>query len=133
MNTHADHAHAHDPDQAGFSKAFGIGIALNSAFIIAEIIYGLKADSLSLLADAGHNASDVLGLCMSWGAMILARRRPSERFTYGLQSASIIAALANAIMLMLALGGISLEAFHRFQNPEPPITNIVMWVAAIGV
>ena len=133
MNTHADHAHAHDPSQLGFSRAFGIGIALNTAFIVCEIYFGLKADSLALLADAGHNASDVLGLCMSWGAMFLARRHPSERFTYGLQSASIIAALANALMLMMALGGIGLEAFHRFSNPEMPITGIVMWVAGVGV
>lgn len=133
MNTHADHAHAHDHNQAGFSRAFGIGIGLNSAFIIAEIIYGIKADSLALLADAGHNASDVLGLCLAWGAMILSRRRPSDRFTYGLQSASIVAALANAFTLLLALGGIGWEALHRFENPESPITGIVMGVAAIGV
>ncbi len=133
MNTHADHAHAHDPSQLGFSRAFGIGIGLNTAFIIAEVIYGLKADSLALLADAGHNASDVLGLCMAWGAMILARRHPSERFTYGLQSASIMAAFANAIILMLALGGIGLEAVHRFANPESPAAGIVMWVAGAGI
>lgn len=133
MNTHADHTHAHDPDQMTFGRAFGIGIALNSLFIIAEVAYGLKADSLALMADAGHNASDVLGLCMAWGAMILSRRIPSERFTYGLQSASIIAALANALLLLVAVGGIGMEAFHRFSNPELPATGTVMWVASIGV
>lgn len=133
MNTHADHAHAHDPSQKGFSAAFGIGIALNTAFIVAEVIYGLMADSLALLADAGHNASDVLGLFMAWGAMLLARRHPSDRFTYGLQSASIVAALANAVMLLLAIGGIGYEAILRFNTPEAPATTIVMWVAGLGV
>ncbi|MBY0407957.1 MAG: cation diffusion facilitator family transporter [Rickettsiales bacterium] len=131
MNTHADHAHAHE--QIGFSRAFAVGIALNTAFIVAEIVYGLQADSLSLLADAGHNASDVLGLCLAWGAMLLSRKRASESYTYGLQSASIIAALANALMLLFALAGIGYEAYMRFQSPALPATETVMWVAGFGV
>jgi cobalt-zinc-cadmium efflux system protein len=131
MNTHADHAHAHE--QKGFSRAFAVGIALNTAFIIAEIIYGMQADSLSLMADAGHNASDVLGLCLAWGAMILSRKRASDRYTYGLQSASIMAALANALMLLFALAGIGYEAYMRFQSPALPATETVMWVAGAGV
>lgn len=110
-----------------------IGILLNSLFITAEIVYGIKANSLALLADAGHNASDVLGLAMAWGATLLARRKPSARFTYGLQSASILAALANAMLLMVAIGGISLEAIQRFASPETPAAMTVIVVALIGV
>jgi len=129
MNTHSHHAHPH-PDH---SRAFAIGITLNALFVVAEIIYGLQANSLALLADAGHNAGDVLGLCMAWGAVILARREPSERFTYGLQSASILAALANALLLLLAVGGIGWEALHRFTAPETPASMTVITVASIGV
>jgi len=129
MNTHAHDIRTNDR----YGKPFAIGIALNSAFIIAEVTYGLKAGSLALLADAGHNASDVLGLCMAWGAVLLARRQPSERFTYGLQSASIIAALANALLLLVAVGGISWEALQRFAAPVAPATTIVMLVASMGV
>lgn len=110
-----------------------IGIGLNTAFVLAEIVYGLKANSLALLADAGHNASDVLGLCMAWGATLLAKRPASERYTYGLQSASIYAALANALLLLVAVGGIGLEALQRFSMPEAPVPATVMTVAAIGV
>lgn len=133
MNIHAHHAHAHDHAQIRFSRAFAVGIALNSVFIVTEIIFGFQADSLALLADAGHNAGDVMGLCMAWGAMALSRRRASERFTYGLQSASIIAALANALMLLLALGGIGWEALQRFAHPQAPAAVTVMWVASAGV
>jgi len=110
-----------------------IGIAINILFVIAEIAYGLKANSLSLLADAGHNASDIIGLFMAWGAALLARRPASERFTYGLQSASIFAALANGLLLMVAVGGIGWEALQRFATPEAPAVGIVMAVAAVGV
>lgn len=131
MFDHSEHQHHHPhPD---FGKAFIIGIALNSAFIVAEIIYGLQANSLALLADAGHNASDVLGLFLAWGATVLAKRRPSERYTYGLQSSSILAALANALLLMIAVGGIGIEALQRFSNPQPVAENTIIWVAGIGV
>jgi len=127
-----EHAHHHHHDQ-GHSRPFAIGIVLNGAFIIAEVAFGLQAHSLALLADAGHNASDVLGLSMAWGAALLARRKASERFTYGLQSASIIAALANALLLLATLGGIGWAAIERFAAPVTPAAMTVMAVAAIGV
>ena len=130
MNTHAHHSHHHHAPQG---STFALGIGLNVAFVIAEIAYGLSANSLALLADAGHNASDVLGLCMTWVATLLARRKASERFTYGLQSASILAALANALILLLAVGGIGWEAIARFGSQTPPAATTVMGVAAIGV
>jgi cobalt-zinc-cadmium efflux system protein len=131
MHTHTHHDHSHAP--ASHGRAFAIGIALNTAFVLTEIAYGFKADSLALLADAGHNASDVLGLLMAWGATWLARRRATDRYTYGLQSASILAALANALLLLIAVGGIGYEAIQRFGTPELPQTATVMAVAAIGV
>lgn len=106
-HTSSDHVgHNHSHAHGGYGQAFLIGISLNTAFILAEVVYGLKANSLALLADAGHNASDVLGLIMAWGATLLAKRKPTSRFTYGLQSSSIIAALANAALLLLVTGGI---------------------------
>ena len=136
MNTHSHHTHDHGHHHhhhGPHGNAFITGIILNSVFVVAEIIYGLRANSLALLADAGHNASDVLGLCMSFGAILLARRKASERFTYGLQSASILAALANALILLVAVGGIGWEALMRFATPEMPATGTVMIVASLGV
>ncbi|MFZ4762808.1 MAG: cation diffusion facilitator family transporter [Alphaproteobacteria bacterium] len=136
-NHHHDHeghhggGHHHAPNN--FGRAFSIGIGLNIAFVVGEIIYGLQANSLALLADAGHNASDVLGLFMAWGAFILAKSKPSERYSYGLQSSSIIAALANAVLLLLACGGIGWEALQRFSHPEPITASTVMLVAGVGV
>jgi len=132
MNTHTHHTH-HTHGHTDHGRAFVIGILLNAIFVVAEIIYGLKANSLSLLADAGHNASDVLGLCMAWGAALLAKRHASERFTYGLQSASIFASLANALLLLLAVGGIGWEALQRLHTPEAPAALTVMAVASLGV
>ena len=126
---HGDHSHA----VSNFGRAFFIGIVLNTSFIIAEVVYGLAANSLALLADAGHNASDVLGLFMAWGAVLLAKRRPSERYTYGLQSSSILAALANAMLLLLACGGIGLESLQRLSNPQAINSNTVMAVATMGI
>lgn len=128
----SEHPHHHHPSP-DHNRAFAVGIALNVAFVIAEVIYGFQANSLALLADAGHNASDVLGLVMAWGAILLAKRKPSERFTYGLQSASIFAALANALLLLVAIGGIGLEALQRFIAPPRPDAMTVIAVAAIGV
>ncbi len=124
-----DHSHALDQ----YGKAFAIGIALNGAFIAAEVIYGLQANSLALLADAGHNAGDVLGLFMAWAAVLLAKRQPSGRYTYGLQSSSILAALANSILLLVACGGIGWEAIQRLNRPEAISSIEVMVVAAIGI
>lgn len=134
------HHHAHDHSHAGhshapasFGKAFAIGIALNLAFVAVEIAYGLLSHSLALLADAGHNFSDVLGLGIAWGAVALGGRRPTERFTYGLGGSSILAALINAILLMLAAGAITLSAVQRFGDPQPVAGATVMIVAGIGI
>lgn len=128
-----DHGHSHSHTPASYGRAFAIGIALNTLFIAIEIIYGLKANSLALLADAGHNASDVLGLIVAWGAVWLTKRKPNARYTYGLQSSSILAALANAVFLLVAIGGIAWEAFQRIGHPEPVTGNMVMVVAGIGI
>jgi cobalt-zinc-cadmium efflux system protein len=128
------HNHDHGTQKMNFNKAFTVGILLNVAFITAEIIYGLQANSLALLADAGHNASDVLGLFLAWGAAILAKRKTSERFTYGLQSSTIMAALANAILLLVAVGGIILEAVKRMDSSQVSINSTtVIWVAFLGI
>jgi len=113
---HAGHSHAHggghhqhgDPNNHG--RAFLIAIALNSFFVVVEFVYGFTANSTALMADAGHNLSDVLGLILAWGAAILARKAPNERYTYGLRRTSILAALANAIFLVVACGAIAWEA-----------------------
>ena len=125
------HGHAHAPKN--FGPAFAVGIVLNTGFIIAEVTYGLMANSLALLADAGHNLSDVLGLLLAWGASVLARRLPSSRFTYGLRSTSILAALINAVLLLTVTGGIAWEAIQRFGHPDEVQSMTVIVIAAIGV
>ncbi|MDE3015931.1 MAG: cation transporter [Pseudomonadota bacterium] len=130
---HHGHSHDHSHTPTSFGKAFAIGISLNTLFIVAEVIYGLKANSLALVADAGHNLSDVLGLFMAWGATYLAKRQPTHRYTYGLQSSSIVAALANAVMLLFVTGGICWEAIQRFHKPEDVAGTTVMAVAAFGI
>jgi len=128
---HHHHDHAHAP--AGFGRAFAIGIALNLAYVAAEVGYGIAAHSLALLADAGHNAGDVLALLAAWLAAALARRAPSRRFTYGLRASSILAALGNAVVLLLITGGIAWEAIRRLLAPEPVAGVTVMVVAAAGI
>ncbi|MEY9185261.1 cation diffusion facilitator family transporter [Bradyrhizobium sp. USDA 313] len=125
------HAHVHAP--ASFGMAFAIGISLNIALVVAEAIYGYVGNSTALLADAGHNLSDVLGLVVAWGASIAARRAPSGRFTYGLRASTILAALANAVFLLVATGAIGWEAILRLQQPEPVAGVTVMVVAGIGI
>lgn len=126
------HAHAHaDPHRAG--RAFALAIGLNAVFVGIEFAYGLIANSTALLADAGHNLSDVLGLVLAWGAAMLARRAPSERFTFGLRGSSILAALANATLLLVACGGIGWEALRRFAAPPAVASDVVMAVAAVGI
>ena len=135
-NSHGDHGHSghqHHHAPASYGKACMIGITLNTLFIVAEIIYGLKSNSLALLADAGHNASDVLGLVMAWVATYLAKRKPTMRYTYGLQSSSIIAALANAVFLLVAVGGIAWEAIQRFGHPQEITEYTVILVAGLGI
>ena len=129
-HAHANHHH-HAP--ASHDRAFALGIGLNLAYVALETGFGLYAGSLALVADAGHNLSDVLGLALAWGAAWLTRREPTPRRTYGLRRSSILAALANAMLLLLAIGAIALEAVRRLQTPEPVATGIVFWVAGIGV
>ncbi|TFV37742.1 cation transporter [Bradyrhizobium frederickii] len=128
-----DHGHGHVHAPANFGKAFALGISLNTALVVAEAIYGYIGNSTALLADAGHNLSDVLGLVIAWGASIAARRAPSGRFTYGLRASTILAALANAIFLLVATGAIGWEAILRLREPEPVAGVTVMVVAGIGI
>ena len=137
---HSDHGHGHHHGLGGhshapkdFGQAFLWGMVLNVGFVLAEVVFGLRANSLSLLADAGHNLSDVLGLMLAWGASILSKRTPSARHTYGLRSASILAALGNAIFLLVAIGGVGWEAVQRLEHPEPAAGLTVMVVAGVGI
>ena len=126
----SEHHHHHS---ANYGRAFAIGITLNVIFVLVEVFYGLQADSLALLSDAGHNLSDVLGLLIAWGGFYLGRLRPNQKHTYGLGRATILAALFNALILLVAIGGIAWEAVARFSHPVPIQGGIVMWVAGIGV
>ena len=110
-----------------------IGVGLNTLFVVAEIVCGFFAGSLALVADAGHNAGDVIGLLLAWGASWLARRPPSERYTWGFRRTTIYAALANAVLLLTACGAILWEAAHRLRTPEPVAGLLVIAVATIGV
>src|SRR5258708_7915966 len=126
-----DHDGAHDRRYAG--RAFAVGIALNLAFVLVETVDGVLAHSMARLADAGHNLSDVLALTLAWGASTLARRGPSERFTYGLRSSSILVALLNAALLLVVTGGIAWEAINRLTAPKPVAGETVIWVALVGI
>jgi cobalt-zinc-cadmium efflux system protein len=150
-HSHDDHAHDHghedDHGHGGcghghghhhhipknFDKRFAIGAALNMAFVIAELLFGFISNSLALIADAMHNFSDVVGLLLAWGGAWLARLIPTATRTYGYRSASILAALANAALLFVAVGGILFEALQRFFEPAPIAGMTVVWVAAIGI
>ncbi len=128
------HAHAHGHGAGhGFGAAFALGVVLNLVFVAVEVGFGVIGHSVALLADAGHNLSDVLGLVIAWTALILSRRRPTHRYTYGLRSTSILAALFNAIILLIAVGGIALEAIDRLRAPAPVASGTVMAVAAAGI
>lgn len=122
----------HDSVDLNFTRAFAIGIGLNVAFVAIEALYGLRADSMALLADAGHNLSDVLGLVLAWGASVLCQRPPTERFTYGLRRTSILAALANAMILLTVVGGIAWESILRFGAPATVAEHTVIVVALVG-
>jgi cobalt-zinc-cadmium efflux system protein len=128
---HGGHNHVHAP--AGFGRAFAIGITLNVGFVVAEAVFGFLSNSTALLADAGHNLSDVFGLLIAWAASALSKRAPRGRFTYGMRGSSILAALLNGVFLLVAVGAIGLEAIWRFQSPEPVAGTTVMIVAAIGI
>lgn len=126
-------SHAHNHSGTHYGRAFAIGVALNIGFVLLEAGFGWFSGSLALVADAGHNLSDVLGLLLAWGAGALARRRPSQRRTYGMRRASILAALANAVILLIAVGGIVAEALRRLWEPAPVAGSTVIWVALAGV
>ncbi len=133
-HSHADvHAHGHAHPPRDFGRAFAIGIGLNLAFLAIETVYGFLANSMALLADAGHNLSDVLGLVVAWAAAVMARRAASPRFTYGLKKAPILAALANSLFLLVAIGAIGAEAVRRLFHPSPTDGGTVMIVAAVGI
>jgi cobalt-zinc-cadmium efflux system protein len=129
------HAHAHGHAHAGgdFSRAFVIGIGLNLAFVAIEAFYGWQADSLALLADAGHNLSDVAGLALAWGAVLAGKLRPTARYTWGRTRASILAAFSNAVILLVAMGSLGWEAIGRIGAPPPVPGLTVMIVAGIGI
>ena len=125
--------HDHHPAPASFGRAFAIGIALNAGFVLVEAGYGIAAGSMALVADAGHNLSDVLGLIIAWGATKLAARPPSPGYTYGFKASSILAALTNAALLMVALGAITAETLRRLVEPGPVAAGPIIIVASIGI
>lgn len=127
------HHHSHDHAPANYNTAFAVGVALNLIYVAVEAAFGFLSGSLALLADAGHNLSDVLGLLLAWGGHYLAQRPRTERYTYGLRSSSILAALFNALILLAAIGGIVWEAVRRFSDPQPLEATTVIWVASVGV
>lgn len=128
-HSHAGHSHA----PASFGRAFAIGASVNAAFVVLQVVSGLAAHSVALLADAVHNLGDVLGLLIAWGAAWLTARAPTVRRTYGWGRSSILAALVNAVVLLLGSGAIGIEALQRLAAPTPVGTGIVMAVAAIGI
>ena len=123
----------HDHKEIDYNRTFKVAVALNVGFLLIEAVFGFLSGSLALLADAGHNLSDVLGLLLAWGASYLTRRKPTDRRTYGWRKSSILAALFNAIILLVAIGGIGWEAIQRLSNPSPVAEITVIWVAAVGV
>jgi cobalt-zinc-cadmium efflux system protein len=127
-----DHDHHHVAPKA-MGSAFAISIGLNLVFVVVEGVFGVVAHSTALLADAAHNLSDVLGLAMAFGATLLARRRPSARHTFGFRRSTILAALANALLLVFAVGGVAWEAIVRFRAPAVPEGPTMMAVAAVGI
>lgn len=128
---HGHHHHHIDPTNHG--RAFSIAVALNAGFVLVEFAYGFIADSSALIADAGHNLSDILGLLLAWGAAVLARKAPTGRYTYGLRNTSILAALANAMILLIACGAIAWEVVQRFMQPPVVAGVTVAVVAAVGI
>ncbi len=123
----------HSHGSRAYTNAFAVGIGLNLVFVAAEALFGWRAGSLALIADAGHNLSDVFGLVLSWWAAALGRRAPTRLRTYGLRRASILSALANAVMLLVAIGAIAWEALGRLTHPSPVAASVVIWVASLGI
>ena len=125
--------HQHHSPAGKYDRAFATGVVLNIGFVIIEAVFGIISGSLALLADAGHNLSDVVGLLLAWGASYLSRRKPSERRTYGWHGSSILAAMLNAVILLLAVGAIAWEAVKRLAHPAPVAGKTVIAVAVIGM
>ena len=125
------HAHAHPRDD--FTRAFAVGIMLNLAIVVAQLTFGFLGNSMALIADGGHNLSDVLGLIVAWAGAVMARRSPSRRFTYGLKKASFLAALINALILLVAVGAIAGEAVRRLLHPARADPQVMIWVAAAAI
>lgn len=134
---HHDHSHAvgsgHRHGPTTYDRAFAIGILLNIGIVLAELGFGYVAHSLALVADAAHNLSDVVGLLLAWGAASLSRRSPTAQRTYGYRRASVLAALGNAALLLVATGGIAVEALRRFAEPQQLEPGTVIWVAALAI
>src|ERR1700750_1876555 len=130
-HAHGHVGHSHAPDHFGF--AFAVGVTLNTTFVIAELVFGYAANSLALVSDAVHNFADVISLLLAWGAAWLAQKQPTNRHTYGYRRASILAALFNAGLLLVAVGGIVVEAVNRLYAPAPVAGWTVVAVAALGV
>ena len=130
-HAHGSGGHAHTP--SNFDRAFAIGVGLNVTIVVAELVFGLRTHSLALIADAGHNLGDVLALVLAWAGTVLARREPTPRRTYGMRRFSILAAVANAGILLIAVGAIIVEAVDRFRHPAPVQGGIVSLVAAVGI
>jgi cobalt-zinc-cadmium efflux system protein len=131
MGGNHSHNHGHAPTSHG--RAFAIGIALNTAFVAVEAAFGILSGSMALVADAGHNLSDVLALVIAWGASVIAARPANARYTYGYKSSSILAALANAGLLLVAVGAILFETLHRIVTPAPVAGETMIWVAGLGI
>ena len=127
------HGHHHHHAPTDYGRAFLIGIVLNLGFVAVEAFYGIMSNSVALLADAGHNLSDVLGLVLAWGAATLSKRERSAHFTYGLRRTTILSALFNAIFLLVAIGAIAFEAIERLGDPQPVAGATVMAVASVGI
>jgi cobalt-zinc-cadmium efflux system protein len=134
-HNHGQDGHHHPTPPDGFDGAFALGIALNTTFVITEVIFGIMANSVSLLADAAHNLGDVLGLLLAWGAVWLGRKLPTSKRTYGFGRSSILASLSNAVVLLIGVGGITFEAFQRLSGHESAIVDgkLVMIVAGVGI
>jgi cobalt-zinc-cadmium efflux system protein len=130
-HAHGQAGHSHAPDNFGF--AFAVGITLNTVFVVAELVFGYAANSLALISDAVHNFSDVIALLLAWGAVWLARKQPTQQHTYGYRRASILAALIIAGLLLIAVGGIAVEAVNRIQTPAEVAGWTVVWVATLGI
>jgi cobalt-zinc-cadmium efflux system protein len=127
-------SHEHSsPRLVGPDRRYAIGVAVNLSFVVFEVVFGIVAHSVALVADAAHNLSDVLGLLLAWGATVLARRLPSTTHTYGLRKTTLLATLANAVLLLVAVGAVVWEAVQRLRNPMPVAAGVVVVVAAVGV